>query len=515
MKEKLYSFILGAGLFVASSASYAQLTEVPLDKKFNGATVLVFKPPYETITVFIPDDLDTRYSTLVLTPKTLFLKRALGGRKVEKLKPDDKLKVADIRPGMRVDLRTDHYQRSLKNEAKELVMSDNYYGNTSLKGLFEFFDGEKASVDGQLVVIKPEVVIKGTNEWRDKTFSSFKDLQLGCELSLQGKRETDGIIYVTRGTARPIESSNDDRLLRRGVELALKLDKNQLNVGSQFKRTFITNTVLQDYVNTVGRKVVPEYIRTLPLSHPDHIDFRYYLVEDETLNASAFPNGTVVIHTGMLKKIDNEAQLAAILSHEIAHVTQKHHAKNYRNRQNWKAVSEMLTVVAATTGNLAPAIAVGIVSEMYVSKYSRAQETQADRIGLRYMYDAGYDAREAANIWRKLSQDDMGSEMDGKATEMLLQLMGEDTSEIPTKEVSPEERESLYSSHPRSRDRYNHINFLLSTAYASMDYSKTVLNTDQHRKMVQLMMNKPDPIGNKTPGKKAKGRSTTPKSKKG
>ncbi|GAB3639544.1 M48 family metallopeptidase [Spirosoma arcticum] len=518
MKTNLYARIILVGLISTCSVARAQTTEVALDKKFTEATVLTFKPPYETMSVFIADDLDTRYSTLTMTPKTLFLKRALGGRKLEKLKPEDKLNAADIRPGMQISLRSDHYQISLKNEAKEVVLSDNYYGNTSLKGLFEFFDGEKASVDGQLVIIKPGTVLKGTNEWRDKTFGSFNELQLGCELNLQGKRETDGVVYVTRGTARPIESSVEDRLLRRGVDLTLKLDKDQLSIGTQFTRKFITNNVLQDYVNTVGEKVVPAYLRSLPLNHPDHIDFRYYLIDDERVNASAYPNGTVIVHTGMLKKLDNEAQLAAILGHEIAHVTQKHHAKTYRNRQNWKAVSDILTVASlVSTGYVAPAVAVVLMSEMYVSKYSRTQETQADRIGLRYMFDAGYDAREAANIWKKLAQDDMGGQMDSKAAAMLFQSMGDDTSEIPTKEVTPESRESLYESHPRSRDRFNHVNFLLSTTYAAMDYSKATLNTDGHKKMIKLLT--PNPVkptkpGSKKPVKSVKSRTTASKTTK-
>lgn len=480
-------------LLVLTNQALAQtpMVEVPLDKKFDKATVLSFKPPYQTMMVYIESDLDLRYSTLSITDKSLFLKRPLGSRKPEKLKPDDQLISEAIKPGMKVDLRTDHYQRSLKNIAKEIVLSDDYYGNTNLKGLFEFLQNDQASVDGQLVVLNKDVILKGQNEWKDKKFGSFNELQLGCELNVHGQRETDGIIYVSRGTARPVESNNDDRLLRRGVELGLKLDKNQLNLGKSFQRTFITDITLQDYVNSVGRKIVPEYLRTLPVDHPDHIDFKYYLVEDETLNASAFPNGAVIIHTGMLKKISNEAQLAAVIAHEIAHVTQKHHAKNYRKRKNWKEASSVLMVATAvTTGSTLPALAVGMVSEMYVSEYSRNQETQADRVGLRYMYDGGYDPREAANIWKRLALEDAEAYRDVEATNMMLQMMGEDDKEIPDKPVATEKRESIYASHPRSRDRFNHVNFLLSTAYANANFSRTVINAEQHQKMVRLLRGK-------------------------
>ncbi|MBD2704491.1 M48 family metalloprotease [Spirosoma sp. BT702] len=475
-------------------AAQTPMVEVPLDKEFDNATVLLFKPPYQTMTVYIESDLDLRYSTISINKNSLFLKKSLGNRKMEKLKPDDQLIPEAIKSGMKVNLRIDHYQRSLKNTAKEVVLADDYYGNTGLKGLYEFLEGNQASVDGQLVALNSGVTLKGQNEWRDKKFESFNELQLGCELNVHGKREIDGIIYVTRGTARPVESNSDDRLLRRGVELGMQVDKNRLNLGKGFNRTFITDNVLQDYVNSIGRKIVPEYIRTLPIDHPDHIDFKYYLVEDESLNASAFPNGAVIIHTGMLRRISNEAQLAAVISHEIAHVTQKHHSKNFRKRKNWKDASNAIIAVSTiTTSSTVPALAVGMLSEMYVSEYSRTQETQADRIGLRYMYDAGYDPREAGNLWKKLALDDAESLRDVEATNMMLQMMGEKTDDIPEKPVAPEKRESIYASHPRARDRFNHVNFLLSTAYANANFSKAIVNAEQHKAMVKRLRLKPAP----------------------
>lgn len=506
MKTAFFSLILLLWLLSYQSIAQTQMNEVPLDKKFINATVLNFKPPYYTMAVYLEDDPDARYSTINISSSTLFLKRF---RKIDKVKPEDKLTPSAVVTGMKVDLYIDHYQRSLKNIAKEVVLSDNYYGSVTLTGLFEFLDGKRASVDGQLVVLDKDVVLKGQNEWKDKKFNSFSELQLGCELTLHGQRETDGLIYVTRGTARPIEENTDDLMMRRAVDLGMKVDKNRLSIGKTFTKTFITDNTLQDYVNSIGRKLVPQYLRTLPIDHPDHIDFKYYFVDDESMNASAFPNGTVVIHTGLLKNIANEAQLAAVIGHEIAHVTQKHQAKNYRNRKSWKTITDVLTVASAaggsmsrtpattqrgrssvvnTTGGL-PVAFLTILSELYVSEYSRTQEMQADRIGLRYMYDAGYDPREAANIWKKLAQDETDAKRDVAAADMMMQMMDEPTKarETSGKPVPPEKRESIYASHPRSRDRFNHISFLLSTAYVNADLSKTTVNTEQHQRMVGLI----------------------------
>ncbi|GAB3942754.1 hypothetical protein GCM10028805_07830 [Spirosoma harenae] len=507
-------FLLPLSLALPSTAQ-TTMNEVPLDKKIANATVLSFGAPYKEMKVYLEDDPDGRYSTIMVNNTTLFLKKF---RKLDKVKQEDKIISAAVVSGMKVDLYIDHYQRSLKNIAKEVVLSDNYYGPVTLTGLFELLDGQRASVDGQLAILEKGAVLSGKNEWKDKKFNAFSELQLGCELSLHGQRETDGIIYVSKGTVKPVEVDTDDQMMRKAVDLGMKVDKNKLTIGKTFTKTFITDNTLQDYVNSVGRKLVPEYIRTLPIDHPDHIDFKYYLVNDESMNASAFPNGTVVIHTGLLRNVVNEAQLAAILGHEIAHVTQKHQAKNFRNQKSWKTITDVLsvaTVMGTTMPNQPanrnnrqnqmvrtntpnqrggtpinggfPIAFLNIISEMYVSEYSRSQEMQADRIGLRYMYDAGYDPREAANTWKKLAQDELNAKQDVAATTMMMQMMDEPTKAKETSGKSTEKRESIYASHPRSRDRFNHVSFLLSTAYANANLSTKMINTDHHQRMLSLL----------------------------
>ncbi|WP_461092419.1 M48 family metalloprotease [Spirosoma gilvum] len=543
MKSTFFPLLSTLLLLVFRTLAQMPMNEVPLDKKFTNATVLTFKPPYLTMGVYLEDDPDARYSTISINNSTLFLKKF---RKLDKVKPDDKIQPSAVVPGMKVDLYIDHYQRSLKNIAKEIVLSDDYYGSVTLTGLFEFFEGQKASVDGQLVILEKGAEIKGQHEWKDKKFNSFSELQLGCEVTLHGKRETDGIIYVSRGTARPVEENTDDLMMRRAVDLGMKVDKNRLAIGKTFTKTFITDNTLQDYVNSLGRKLVPQYIRSLPIDHPDHIDFKFYLVNDESMNASAFPNGTVVIHTGLLKNISNEAQLASVLGHEIAHVTQKHQAKNYRNRKSWKTITDVLAVATTvggtastsqnsrsnqmtrtptnqrgqpsitTTGSL-PIAFLTILSEMYVSEYSRSQEMQADRIGLRYMYDAGFDPREAANIWKKLSQDETDAKRDVAATNMMMQMMDEPTKakETSGKPVPPEKRESIYASHPKSRDRFNHVSFLLSTAYANADLSTKVVDAELHQRMLSLLRTYKSSSGSPVPSKTDKPSRTRPSTAKG
>lgn len=172
----------------------------------------------------------------------------------------------------------------------------------------------------------------------------------------------------------------------------------------------------------------PQYLQDLPESDPAKILFRFYVIDDPSFNAFAYPDGSVFVHTGLLETIENEAQLAAILGHEIAHVTHEHGLNKYRQAkgvETGKNVAKQTGKVMEKLGNLNPfnkkktvkvqveeldvdeteevtlegAIDFGF--ELYSNMYSRELENQADRVGLFYMHQAGYDPREAPKIWAK------------------------------------------------------------------------------------------------------------------
>lgn len=77
------------------------------------------------------------------------------------------------------------------------------------------------------------------------------------------------------------------------------------------------------YVSEIGDGLVPEYAR-------NEFDFSFRILEDPSLNAFAFPSGAIYVHTGLLAKMENEAQLATVLGHEISHVTQRHGQRQYK-----------------------------------------------------------------------------------------------------------------------------------------------------------------------------------------
>ena len=125
-------------------------------------------------------------------------------------------------------------------------------------------------------------------------------------------------------------------------------------------------------------------------------DIRIYLVRTAWFNASMAPNGMMQVWSGLLLRVDNEAQLAAILGHEIGHYLRRHgleRLKDARSRATFATLLMPLGLAGSAGAFLAAASGFA---------YTRDQEREADRIGLTLMRNAGYDPREASVIWSNL-----------------------------------------------------------------------------------------------------------------
>jgi len=157
---------------------------------------------------------------------------------------------------------------------------------------------------------------------------------------------------------------------------------------------------LDDYLNRVVRKLQPPEIL-------EHIPFRIRVIKSPYLNAFAFPNGVIYIHTGILARLDNEAQLAALLGHEMTHCTHRHALKTLKH---FKSKSDFLVGVQASLiqfrgiGNLVNKLG-SFGSKVAVNGYRRDLETEADWVGLQLMAKAGYDPHEALRLFEYLKME--------------------------------------------------------------------------------------------------------------
>lgn len=135
------------------------------------------------------------------------------------------------------------------------------------------------------------------------------------------------------------------------------------------------------------------------LAGPHCADIRVYAMRQSAFNANMAPNGMMQVWSGLLLRVENEAQLAAVLGHEIGHYLQRHSLERLRDVRARMGVSQFMAAfgVVGLVGQLA--------SVAGAAAYSRDHERDADQIGLVLMRRAGYDTREAHKIWTNLQAE--------------------------------------------------------------------------------------------------------------
>ncbi len=140
------------------------------------------------------------------------------------------------------------------------------------------------------------------------------------------------------------------------------------------------------------------YVREVScrVAGPSCPELRIVLLDRAEFNAAAWPNGLVELWTGALLRCENEAQLALLLGHEIAHYEERHAVRRWQRAQATLGVAGLLGTLIG-----APALA-ELTAALDVLAYSREQEYEADRLGLAKVAAAGYDAGEAPRLWENL-----------------------------------------------------------------------------------------------------------------
>ncbi|MCW5615931.1 MAG: M48 family metallopeptidase [Rhodocyclaceae bacterium] len=156
----------------------------------------------------------------------------------------------------------------------------------------------------------------------------------------------------------------------------------------------IGDAVLHDYLQGIACRLGAEHCP----------DIRVYALRTPWFNASMAPNGMMQVWSGLLLRVDNEAQLASVVGHEIGHYLQRHTVERLRDAQSRSAFGMVLNIALGGAGAIAQlALLAGQLG------FSRDQERDADRIGIILMSKAGYDPREAARVWANLRAEAMAS----------------------------------------------------------------------------------------------------------
>lgn len=177
-----------------------------------------------------------------------------------------------------------------------------------------------------------------------------------------------------------------------GEEWELEVGKQQYAPSRQSQGgDYVADPVIERYVNKVGQRVAAVSDRQLP--------YEFMVINSGVPNAWALPGGKIAINRGLLNEIQSESELAAVLGHEVVHAAAKHGARG--QTRGLLLQGGLLAATIATSGkeysNLAQAGA-GIGAQLINTKYGRSAELEADRFGIEYMVEAGYNPQGAVDL---------------------------------------------------------------------------------------------------------------------
>ncbi|AQQ68656.1 peptidase M48 [Microbulbifer agarilyticus] len=177
-------------------------------------------------------------------------------------------------------------------------------------------------------------------------------------------------------------------------DLVLMSEEKEIKIGREMHEKLVASTptyndpILNAYVEHVGQKIARA---------SDRPDLTYYftIIDSQDINAFALPGGYVYINRGLLTYLQSEAEMAAVLAHEVGHITARH-AVRQKTAATGAGVASVLSVLVTGSG------VVGDVANLWstaaVKGYGRDMELEADRFGAQYMYNAGYDPQSMINV---------------------------------------------------------------------------------------------------------------------
>lgn len=192
----------------------------------------------------------------------------------------------------------------------------------------------------------------------------------------------------------------------------------KLSLADEYKIGLMILRSLRDEGQIVEDPEVAEYIQSVgqrlaSQAHEGSHRFTFFVVRDPEINAFALPGGFIGINAGLLTATRNESELAGVLAHEISHVTQRHIARSVQNagRTNLASAAAVLAAILVGTATGMPADAVmggvsaaqGLAAQQQIN-FTRANESEADRVGIRVLSAAGFDPIGMADFFETLQQ---------------------------------------------------------------------------------------------------------------
>lgn len=312
---------------------------------------------------------------------------AADGRRV-RIEPETKML---FRPNRSEKERAKDEQKAEREKKKRELNPDNDDWTKMSKSR----DGGSWASDGNNKLLEEDFI----------TLQSLADIGPGTVMTYHGREQADGTVLASKVefTHNEMEDAEFElwkKIKVRETPFNFEAHKpGELKVGPD-KYKVLPNQEVQDYVNWLGQNLIPGYQKALPESSPQKINFQFRVVQQKSFNAACYPTGMIIIHSDVFNLLENEAQLAAVLAHEIAHATQEHTYRQMQHNKKRRTALAIGSIVAAGMGYYSISRILTMVNTAMVQGYGRTLENQSDRLALQYMADAGYDFREAPRVWK-------------------------------------------------------------------------------------------------------------------
>jgi hypothetical protein len=411
---------------------------------------------------------------------------------LENASPDLQFRPEDIRIGVELEIKGTFYEDTSELKAKSIKVDLEQFKKQKQTavlsrppaGVLRSGDGWTGTffVDGQRIQVTPQTEIVFQLTQREKKLAknasakstaqtepdfrplqSLEEVSTGMVMTYEGARSIqDGTVIADRVEfAHHDIDSGEKKLLESLKTEAIPFNSTDLRPGEvkikgvgKFKT--VPDEVVQEYVASIGRRLLPEYQRQLADTDVTRIPFQFFVVNEKQPNAFALPNGVVVIHSGLFGVVENEAQFAAIVGHEMAHAIQEHTWRQRQYHKNARAALQIGAAVAAAYGQRGLRDLALMTEGAIRNGYARNLENQADRLGMEYMVSAGYDPREAPRVWKAM-----------------------------TKKMGDAPTDLFWSNHDNNATRRSYLMNELKNNYVGLDYSTLHVNEDSFRSIAE------------------------------
>lgn len=221
------------------------------------------------------------------------------------------------------------------------------------------------------------------------------------------------VVLVSLVPLRPALAQSGDALPDIGYSAGTVLSaSDEQKIGRMIMRQLrasgdlVTDPELAEYLQALGTQLSLH-------AHEGNLSFTFFGIDNPQLNAFALPGGFIGVHTGLMLATDNESELAAVLGHEVAHVSQRHLARSAEaaGQNGLLATAAMVAAIlvgaaAGVDGNAisaAIAVAQGSAAQSRIN-FTRANEYEADRVGIRFLADAGFDPLAMPSFFETMSR---------------------------------------------------------------------------------------------------------------